>query len=215
MLDAAAGGLRLAGSGGAVGELAIPIILANATAYLTPKYGPVDVSFQTVDRCCSGTCAAPVAPQMASRTRRAGALLHAKRQDGNFFSAEISAVLEKYKPLLSCSCISRSAEHILGCHTHCPCKVLMHTMLMCCSPQDVKNVLSGADDFALSYIPLTAQAYKSAGRCAKSVLPVPVKLMSCQQMSIMSIAHVPNPNANIPGSHQVSLFPVQPENLLT
>ncbi|BDA45294.1 probable focal adhesion kinase 1 at C-terminar half [Coccomyxa sp. Obi] len=75
------GPVRLAGSGGTVGELAVPVILANATAALTPKYGPVDLSYQAVD-----------------------------------------------------------------------------------SPQDINNVLSGADDFASTYIPLTAQAYKAAGR---------------------------------------------------
>ncbi|CAL8471108.1 g10650 [Coccomyxa elongata] len=75
------GPVRLAGSGGTVGELAVPNILANATAALTPKYGPVDLSYQAVD-----------------------------------------------------------------------------------SPQDINNVLTGADDFASTYIPLTAQASKAAGR---------------------------------------------------
>lgn len=47
------GPVRLAGSGGTVGELAVPTILANATAALTPKYGPLDLSYQAVDRCSS------------------------------------------------------------------------------------------------------------------------------------------------------------------
>lgn len=48
----ATGPVRLAASGGTVGELAVPTILANATAALTPKYGPVDLSYQAVDRYC-------------------------------------------------------------------------------------------------------------------------------------------------------------------
>ena len=36
-----------------MGELAVPTILANATTALTPKYGPLDLSYQAVDRCFS------------------------------------------------------------------------------------------------------------------------------------------------------------------
>lgn len=34
-----------------------------------------------------------------------------------------------------------------------------------CSPQDINNYLQGADDYAVSYVPLSLQQYTAANRC--------------------------------------------------
>ncbi len=46
----------------------------------------------------------------------------------------------------------------------CSCSLLYLTLAMLCSPTDVRNWITHADDFAVAYIALTPQLFQQANR---------------------------------------------------